>query len=95
MKAENKLALVLFLIAVLLIAFKASGEVTSPGGDVASETAARIAADLLKVDITDGTATNLTVPSINYTGASAGTNYVASLAWDATNKVFIVVETAE
>ena len=49
-----------------------------------------------KLDITDGTATNLTVESgLNFPATADGTNYVASLTWDATNKVFIVTETAE
>jgi len=48
-----------------------------------------------KVDEVSGVATNLTVPNIIWTGANAGTNYLAELTWDATNKVFILTETAE
>ena len=47
------------------------------------------------VALTDGVATNLTVPSLNFTSVFNATNYVATMVWDATNKVFVVTEVAE
>ena len=54
---------------------------------------ALVTAIALKVDISDGVATNLTVPQLVYTAVDTGTNYIATITWDATNNVFVVTET--
>jgi hypothetical protein len=85
--------------AVLLAAYSAFGQYSGGGGVTTAQLATKLSISNITQTVTSGTNT---VPSnkavldvFNPYGVNGGTNYTAAIKWDATNKVFIVTETAQ